>query len=266
MIGIDVEDPDDPRLSDFTDLKDPAARTRREVQGGFFVAESLLVIERLLSSPLRIRSLFLTPRNLERLLPQLEGRDVTVFVAGPHLMERVVGFDLHRGALASAERPVPLPVTDAVSGAPLVAVLEGLNDHENLGAIFRSAAGLGVGAMVLDPTCADPWYRRSVRVSMGTVLDLPIARAESMPDALALLRALGYRLVALTLSDRATPLSSVPPDPPTAVVLGAEGPGLKRDSIIACDVEATIPMRGGVDSLNVGHAAAVAFHHFGSAR
>ncbi len=265
MIEVRVEAADDPRLSDYTGLRDPARRSRMEAGGGFFVAEGLFVIERLLASDLTVRSVFVTPSRLERLRPDLEGRVHTVYVASRDVMEGVVGFDIHRGALASAERPAPVDLAAAVGDAAVVAALEGLNDHENIGSIFRSAAGLGVGAMLLDGTCADPWYRRSVRVSMGTVLDLPIAREPQLTPALERLKGIGFRLVALGLGSGAVPLVSVEPGPATVVVLGAEGPGLCAATLASVDVVAKIPMARSVDSLNVGHAAAIAFHHFASA-
>ncbi|MGF1667649.1 MAG: TrmH family RNA methyltransferase [Acidimicrobiia bacterium] len=265
MIEVRVEAGDDPQLSDYTGLRDPARRSRLEADGGFFVAEGLFVIERLLGSGLTVRSVLVTPSRLERLRAALGERPITVFVAERDVMEQVVGFDIHRGALASADRPAPVDLTAAIGGVRLVAALEGLNDHENIGSIFRSAAALGVGAVLLDGTCADPWYRRSVRVSMGTVLDLPICRQPVLAPALAGLKAAGFRLVGLGLGPESVPLVSVEPGPATVVVLGAEGPGLSARSLASVDVVAKIPMARSVDSLNVGHAAAIAFHHFNSA-
>jgi tRNA G18 (ribose-2'-O)-methylase SpoU len=265
VIEVRVETADDPELSDYTGLRDPARRSRRETEGGFFVAEGVFVIERLLSSNLTVRSLLVTPARLERLRPAIGERSLTVFVAERGVMERVVGFDIHRGALASASRPPPVDLEVAVAGVRVVAALEGLNDHENIGSIFRSAAALGVGAVLFDGTCADPWYRRSVRVSMGTVLDLPIAREPDLSPALSRLEALGFRTVALGLGPGAVPLLSVDPGPATVIVLGAEGPGLSERTLASVDVVAKIPMARSVDSLNVGHAAAIAFHHFASA-
>jgi tRNA G18 (ribose-2'-O)-methylase SpoU len=262
VIEIRVEGPDDPRLTDYVGLRDPARRSRLEPQGGFFIAEGVMVIERLLASDTEIRSVFATPKVLERLRPAIEGRDVTAFVGEPSVMRTVVGFDIHRGALASANRPPARSVGDVVEGAVLVAALEGLNDHENIGSLFRSAAGLGVDAVLLDQACADPWYRRSVRVSMGSVLDVPMARTASLPRALLDLRGSGFRVLAMTLSDDAVPLSSLAAGPPTVVAFGAEGSGLSAETRSAADVEVTIRMSRQIDSLNVGHAAAIAFHHF----
>lgn len=260
--AITVTEPHDERLDDYRGLRDPARRSRVEPEGGFFVAEGVTVIERLLRSDLRLRSVLLSESKLARLAPQLEQLDAPVYVAEPGVMEHIVGFDIHRGALASADRPQPPALDRAVAGQHLVCALEGINDHENLGAIMRSAAAFAAGAMVLDPTCADPWYRRSVRVSMGTVFDLSVVRATDWPNAIAAVRASGLRVVALTLGPNAIPLDEVEVGPPTMVLLGAEGPGLTCAATLAADVEATIPISDRVDSLNVGHAAAVAFARF----
>ncbi len=172
-------------------------------------------------------------------------------------MEEVVGFDLHRGVVASVMRPVPPDMGD-VAGHAAVAVLEGINDHQNLGAVLRAAVALGVGAVVLDPTCADPWYRRSVRVSMGAVAMLPIVRADSWPGVLDDLLDLGYTTVALSPRGDGVSVFDLEVDRP-AFMLGAEGPGLTGDALELAQVVARIPMTGDIDSLNVGQAAAVAF-------
>lgn len=253
----------DPRLDDYRGLRDPARRSRLEPKGGFFVAEGIFVIERLLASGLEVRSLLLTESKLGRLERSLREVDVPIYVVDRAQMKGVVGFDLHRGALAAANRPAE-PSWSTLGGLRLVCALEGLNDHENLGAIIRSALALGVDAMVLDSTCADPWYRRSVRVSMGTVFDIPIVRGRPWPGVLTELRGLGYRIAALTVGRDAAPIATIPPGTPTVVVLGAEGGGLTDAAVRCCDVEVTIPIAPEVDSLNVGHAGAIAFHHFGS--
>ena len=262
MIEIRVDDPADPRIDDYTGLRDPSRRVRVEAKGGFFVAEGVFVIERLLRSDLRIRSVLVTPDRLERLRRLLEPADVAVFVADREVMSTVVGFDIHRGAVAAANRPPPVGLDRAVDSR-LVLAVEGVNDHENLGAIIRSAAGLGVDMMVLDPTCADPWYRRSVRVSMGGVFDLPIVRVDSLTDATSRFREWGFRIVAMAADSHAIRLDDVERGLPTVVALGAEGPGLSRSMLETADLVVTIPMHRGLDSLNVGHAAAIAMHHFG---
>ena len=178
-------------------------------------------------------------------------------------MNDVAGFDLHRGAVAVAFRGRPAAPAAVVRRARRVAVLEGLNDHENLGAVARSAAALGVDALLLDPTCADPLYRRCVRVSMGEILHLGLARVDPWPDGLQVLRDAGFTIVALTPDPSADPVDTVAArigTEPVAVLLGAEGRGLSTGALAAADHRAHIPMRPGADSLNVGHAAAIVFH------
>jgi len=179
------------------------------------------------------------------------------------VLEGIVGFDLHRGALASVERRPPAPIDDLVGPGALIIVGEGLNDHENLGALYRNAVAFGASGIALDPTSADPFYRRSVRVSMGHVLDVPTARLGALPGGLAELRALGVEVVALTPRADAVALHDVPPrsDRPRAVLVGAEGPGLTAAAIEAADLAVRIPLAPGVDSLNVATAAAIALHH-----
>jgi tRNA G18 (ribose-2'-O)-methylase SpoU len=257
---------------------------------GFFIAEGIGVVRRLLGSGVAIRSVLATPSRMGLLTGEIERRRVSAYVVEPEVLRAVVGFDLHRGIVAAADRPAPATVEAVAAQATTLAVLEGRNDHENLGAVLRSAAALGVDGIVLDPTCADPLYRRSVRVSMGAAFLLPIARATSWPGELAVLARLGFRLVALTpdpdtgaiddlagddvagdrvAGDRLADDPSgdgrgvgTPRAGRVAVMLGAEGPGLSPAALAAADVAVRIPMHGDVDSLNVGHAAAIAFHHF----
>ena len=247
----------DPRLADYVELPDPAARRRIE-RDELFVVEGVTAITRLLSSGHRIRSVLVTPQALATDV-DLDGVDAPVYVASREVLASTVGFDLHRGAVAVAERR-PLPsVAEAVAGASRIAVLEGLNDPENLGAIARSARAFGIGALVLDPTCIDPYYRRTIRVSMGEVLFLPVARAATWPGDLATLGSLGFETWALTPDPAAEPIWSLDVPPRVAVVLGAEGPGLSRRARAAVARHVRIPIDPDVDSLNVGHAAAVAF-------
>ena len=261
-----VDDPADPRLADYVGL--PDAELRRSIEApsgssyGCFIAEGTTVIRRLLASTYRTRSVLVTPPKLRALQDALAGVDAPVYVASPEVLAAVAGFDLHRGAVAAADRAAPLAVADVLAGRRTVALLEGLNDHENLGALARSAIALGVEGLVLDATCADPLYRRSVRVSMGEILFLPYARATDWPRALASVRHAGFQLVALTPSAEATPIDLVEPAPRLAIVLGAEGPGLAATTLAAADVQVRIPIVAGIDSLNVGHAAAIAFHCF----
>lgn len=257
-----VHDPADPALVPFLHLRDPELRRSVEAEHGIFVIEGELAIRRARSSPYRVRRLLLTPARHERLAADLVGWDVEVLVGPPALLEAVTGFDAHRGALAVADRPAPSSLAEVVSGARCLVVLEGLTDHENLGAIARTAIALGADAMVLDPTCADPLYRRAVRVSMGELLHLPWTRVTHWPAAVGELQTLGFTVVAMTPSAGAERLSAVAATcgPRVAVLVGGEGPGLSEGALAAADRRARIPIRSGVDSLNVGHATAVALH------
>ncbi|MGH7535498.1 MAG: TrmH family RNA methyltransferase [Gemmatimonadales bacterium] len=262
---ISISDPADPRLDDYRRLSVPAERRRMEAPDsgrglpGFFVAEGLTVVGRLLASGRRVRSVVADPPRYERLADALGGREAPVYVVPNDVLCAAAGFDVHRGVLAAADRwSLPDP-SDLLHGARRVAVLEGINDHENLGALFRNAAGLGIDAVLLCPRCCDPLYRRSVRVSMGHVMTIPWARLDPWPHALAVLAAAGFTLVALTPQGRA--IDTVPgvAEGPVAVLLGAEGPGLSPAALAAADHRLAIPMHAGVDSLNVASAAAVAF-------
>ena len=258
-----ITDPDDPRVDDFRNLKagDRPAGTPRGT--GTVIVEGIAAIERLLLSPYRVRAVF----GVAGRVAELGLADsVTVYVADKWVLSEVIGFRLTRGAVASADRRPPAVLEELLAGpdpsAPRrLAMLEGLNDHENLGSIARSAAALGIDGLLLDPQCADPLYRRSVRVSMGHVLALPFAVLPGWPGDLERLHAAGYTTVALTPADDAVDLTDVDPvaHPRTAVLLGAEGPGLTSEAQQAATLRARIPMRPGVDSLGVAAAAAIAF-------
>jgi tRNA G18 (ribose-2'-O)-methylase SpoU len=202
------------------------------------------------------------PRRLAELDAELAGLAVPAYVTDPDTMATVVGFHLNRGVLAVAGRAAAPDLDELLRTARVVAVLEAVNDHENLGALFRNAAALGVDAVLLGPRCADPLYRRSVRVSMGHVLRVPFAELPGpWPAALDRLRAHGLRVAALTPGPGSEPLTStVVGSGRVALLLGAEGPGLSDEALAAADVRVRIPMAPGVDSLNVATAAAVAFH------
>jgi tRNA G18 (ribose-2'-O)-methylase SpoU len=191
--------------------------------------------------------------------------DAPVYAATPEVLERATGFHVHRGVLASFHR-LPLRTADEViATARRVAVLEDVNNHTNIGAVFRGAAALGIDAVLLSPTCADPLYRRSVRVSMGEVFAVPYARLEPWPDGLQRVREAGFTVLALTPAPGAVALQRLAPQQRAraALLLGAEGPGLSRHAMAASDVPVKIPMRRNVDSLNVAAAAAVAFWELG---
>ncbi|WP_431899694.1 TrmH family RNA methyltransferase [Nonomuraea sp. bgisy101] len=258
-----VSDAHDPRLSDFTGLRDVELRKSMEAEQGLFVAEGEKVIRRAIGAGYPVRAVLTTERWLESLADVLG--DVTVYVVSEEVMHGVAGFQVHRGALASMERlPVP-PVTEALERASRIVVLEDLVDHGNVGAIFRCAAALGVDAIVLSPRCADPLYRRSVKVSMGAVFAIPYARMDNWYDGLEQIRAAGFRTLALTPAQDATPMDTVEMSDRVALLLGSEGDGLSSRWLREADEQVCIPMsptamEAGVDSLNVVAAAAIACH------
>lgn len=273
MPVLRVTDPHDDRLADYTRLTDVALRAKHEPAKGLYIAESSTVIRRAVAAGHRPRSLLMAERWLPDLADVLADvgagpdGDVPVYVGEPDVLEAVTGFHLHRGALAAMHRP-PLPGVHELlaaarggAGARRVAVLEDVVDHTNVGAVFRSAAGLGVDAVLVSPRCADPLYRRSVRVSMGTVFQVPWTRLDAWPGGLDDLRTDGFVVAALALADDAVTLDALAVAPPDrlAMVLGTEGDGLSRAAVAAADVVVRIPMAGGVDSLNVAAASAVAF-------
>ena len=269
------------RLADYTRLTDVALRRRLETERGLYMAESTRVIARAVEAGHSPRSFLMAERHWEEMRPVIaaargcEGRDdggpVPVLLACEELLETITGFHLHRGALAAMNRPALVDVSRLLAsarggrGARRVAVLEDLVDHTNVGAAFRSAAALGVDAVLVTPRCADPLYRRSVRVSMGTVFQVPWTRAPRWP-ATDELHDAGCSVAALALSDDAVDLDDfaarpvcTAPDSKIALVLGTEGDGLRRRTLAAADYVVRIPMTGAVDSLNVAAAAAVAF-------
>lgn len=254
-----MESADDERIGDFRALTDLELRTRWEPPNGLFIAEGELVIRRALRAGYRLRSVLVDEKRVDQFadLPA----EAVVYAGSPAVLESITGFHVHRGVLASFHRR-PLPsLAELLARSHRLVVLEGLNTHTNLGALFRSAAALGIDGVVLSPTCADPLYRRAVRVSMGEVFAIPYAKADAWPDALKEVSAAGFRLLALTPGDDAVPLQelSAGDRERPALMLGAEGPGLTRAALAASDVRVAIPMRNGVDSLNVATAGAIAF-------
>lgn len=261
-----IDDPRDPRVDDYRDLTTADRRPDRPGGRGLVIAEGVVVVRRLVESPYPLRSLLGLPRRLTELDADVADLAVPAYATDADTMATVVGFHLNRGVLAVADRaPVP-DLEELLRTARVVAVLEGVNDHENLGALFRNAAALGVDAVLLGPRCADPLYRRSVRVSMGHVLRVPFAELPGRwPASLNLLRGAGLRVAALTPGDDSIPLVSRGwAGERIALLLGAEGPGLSDEALAASDIRVRIPMAPGVDSLNVATAAAVAFHVIGS--
>ncbi len=258
--GYEVTDPADPRVADYIGLTDVALRSRAEVEHGVFLAEGELVVRRALAAGLRPRSVLLA-EDRARLQPELldvAGSDVPTYVAAHAVLEALTGFHVHRGVLASFHRPAPLDPGAVLAAAERVLVLDDVNNHTNVGAVLRCAAGLGMDAVLLTPRSADPLYRRAVRVSMGQVFALPWARLpELLQGGLDLLRDSGFRVLALAV-DGAVALPDVAVDGRVALLLGAEGGGLPREVQAAVDARVRIPMAAGVDSLNVAMAAAVA--------
>lgn len=255
-----ITDADDPRLADYRALTDVELRTRWEPPHGLFIAEGEQVLRRALRAGYRPRSFLLDVKRTEQ-LADLTDMDAPTFAATQDMLERVTGFHVHRGVLASFHRK-PLPsVAEVLDAAHRLVLLENLNSHTNLGAVFRGAAALGMDGVLLSPSCADPLYRRSVRVSMGQVFAVPYAFLDKWPEGLELVRAAGFTLLALTPSADAVPIQRLEPAQRArpALLLGAEGPGLSQAALAASDVRVVIPMRRGVDSLNVAAAAAVAF-------
>ena len=265
-----IDSAGDPRLADYTRLTDVSLRTHLEAEHGLFIAEGSKVISRAIAAGYPVRSVLLDNRRLAD-LPALGLHElgVPVYVVPDEVAEGITGYRVHRGALASLGRK-PLPAVPAVIGsARRIVVLEDLVDHGNVGAIFRCAAALGVDAVVLSPRCADPLYRRSVKVSMGAVFAIPYARMTDWYDGLSSLRKAGFQVLALTPDESATPISSALPDASAgdrvALLLGTEGDGLSSRWLREADEAVCIPMnpaaRGaGVDSLNVVAAAAIACH------
>ncbi len=251
-----VTSADDPRVSDYRALTDVALRRKIEPEHGLFIAEGEKVVRRALAAGYEMRSLLCAESRAADLsdLPGLH------LVADYDVLHAVTGFHVHRGVLAAMARR-PLPTVDEVQrAARRLMVLEELSSTTNLGAVFRSAAALGIDGIILAPTCGDPLYRRAVRVSMGQVFAIPYARCDSWPEALAQLRPEGWRVLALTPDPRAFDIDmlQVEPGERLALLIGAEGSGLSPEALEAASEWVRIPMSAGVDSLNVAAAAAVA--------
>ena len=256
---IEISDPADPRLADYRDLRDVELRKHLEAEHGLFLAEGEKVVRRAVEAGFVPRSLLMAPRWIDGLADVLATTDAPCYVLSEAMAEEVTGFHVHRGALASLERrPLP-PVADVLAGARSVLVLEDIVDHTNVGAILRSGAALGFDAVLLSPRCADPLYRRAIKVAMGAVFTLPWTRLPDWYDALPDLTTAGFTTVALTLAPDSTPIEeAVAGVDRLALVLGSEGHGLSPRWEQSADRRAIIPMREGIDSLNVAAATAVA--------
>lgn len=259
---VRIEDPADDRLADYAVLTDAQLRKRYEHQHGVLIAEGPNPVRELVASPYPVRSLLLTEERVEAMRDVAEQVAAPVYVVTRELLYELVRFRLHQGVIACGGRLPPASLDAILAGRSRVAVLEGLNDHENLGALFRSARGLGVEAVVLGPGCADPLYRRCVRVSMGHVLHLPHARVDGIEEVFDAAERRRMRTIALTPAPDALDLRDIeiPDDAPVAILLGAEGPGLSEAALARATHRARIAMHAGVDSLNVATAAAIAFH------
>ena len=265
----DLHGPDDARAAGYANLVEPARRRDADRQPEVFVVEGVRAIRQLLDDGWPLESLMLSTARCEGrpdLVRDALAAGVPVYRAGQELFDRISGYHAHRGALALARRRSPRSVRSVAEGTRLLLVVEGVNDHENLGSLFRNAAAFGAGGVILDPSTADPLYRRSVRVSIGHVLRVPFARAGAWPGALAELRSRGFRVAALTPGgDVALPdLPDLPAAGRWAVMVGAEGSGLSPGALAEADVAVRIPMAAGVDSLNVATAAAVALYQVAS--
>jgi tRNA G18 (ribose-2'-O)-methylase SpoU len=261
---IPVDDAADVRLSDYVSLRDVQLRRHLEVERGLYIAEGEKVVRRAAAAGHPVRSFLMAARWLENLRPELDAApDAPCYVVDEEVAERVTGFHVHRGALAAFQRPALLTVEEVIAGARRIVVLEEIVDHANVGAVFRSAAALGVEAALLSPRCADPLYRRSIKVAMGAVFSLPWTRLPEWYDALPALSAAGFTTVALTPAGDATSIADLADrvaGRPLCLVVGGEGHGLSFRWLTTADMRVAIPMANGIDSLNVAAAAAIAFY------
>lgn len=287
MPPIEIDNPSDPRLSDYLSVRERqlheafAEHAPGRAGGdpfapfGKFMAEGEVVFERLVGSPFPILSVLCTRTRVSTIAPLLArlAASVPVYVVPPNVLDSVIGFHLHRGLMAIAARTRPHAAADLLTSlhAPgvsrTVVVLEDLTNHDNIGATFRNAAALGAEAILLSPSCADPLYRKAIRVSVGHALRLPFARLGPMPDSLSTLTTHGYQTLALTPNQPAIDLRQFTPQPSPdgalrlALIAGSEGPGLTPQTTAAAHTRLCIPMSREVDSLNVSVATAVALEH-----
>ena len=275
---IRLDSLDDPRLEAYTQLTDVQLRNRLEPDKGIFIAESQKVIERALAGGMVPLSFLMEEKWLEPMQPCIKQAlscdlEFPVFVAPKKELEQLTGYEVVRGALGCFRRPIMQPVEDVVQNAHRIAILENITNHTNVGALFRSAAALGIDAILVTPGCYDPLYRRAVRVSMGTVFQIPWTRIGNEPEGnagkaglwaeegIALLHELGFKTVAFALRDDSIDLDDpkLRNCPKLALVFGTEGDGLAAPTMLCCDYTVKIPMAHQVDSLNVAAASAVAF-------
>lgn len=260
MPVIPITDLADPHLTDFAHQTDVALKKATGAEHGLYIAESLLVLERAIRAGHEPRSVLALGSSVDEAVAATRGFDIPVFSGPPELLEQLTGYLLHRGLIASMKRPALPDPARLLADAKRVVVLENVADPTNVGAIFRSVAGIGADAVLVTPRCSDPFYRRAIRVSMGTVLQVPWTRVGSWPSTRELLAASGFHIAALALADGAVSLRQFAAAAPerVALVLGAEGDGLTAEALAAADTIVQIPMRHGIDSLNVAATAAVA--------
>lgn len=259
---VPIDDSSSVDLSDYVSLTDVALRRKLEPAGGLYIAESHKVISRALDAGHQPRSVLTNQKYLPGVQELVANFDVPIYLASDDVVEGITGFEVHRGALAALHRPTLPSLESVLLDSHLIVILENLVDHTNVGAIFRAVAGLGADAVLVTPECADPFYRRSIRVSMGTVLQVPWTRLESWPGDVDVIRRAGFHVTALALRDDAVSLREFATNRPTktALILGAEGDGISARTLAAVDSVVRIPMLHGVDSLNVASAAAVALY------
>jgi tRNA G18 (ribose-2'-O)-methylase SpoU len=261
---IAVDDPADERLADYRALRDPERRMREGADGGFLIVEGMSSIKTLLHSGRTIRSLLFTSVEHARIGAALAGVAAPVYVTTRPVLHALTGFDVHRGALASAQRWTLPEASGLLADARRIVLCEAITDNTNLGTVFRSAAAFGYDAVLLDDPTVDPLARRSVRVSAGHTLTVPFARLAAITAAIASARAAGFQVAALTPSPDAVDLRALVPGDRLALLLGTEGAGLSRAAIDAADVRVRIPLAAGVDSLNVAAAASIAMWALGA--
>lgn len=269
---IEITDFHAPELDPYARLTQNQLRNRLEPEKGIFIAESPKVIDRALDAGYKPVSLLMERKQITGPAAGILSRcgDAPVYTADREMLAELTGFELTRGVLCAFRRPVPRPVEELCKNARRVAVLEGIVDSTNVGAIFRSAAALNMDAVLINPSCCDPLCRRAVRVSMGTVFQVPWGQLGETPadwpeKGMDILHSLGFKTAAMALSDRSVSIDDeqLAKEPKLAIVLGTEGDGLAADTIASCDYTVKIPMSHGVDSLNVAAASAVAFWQLG---
>ena len=269
---IEIMDFHAPELDPYARLTQNQLRNRLEPEKGIFIAESPKVIDRALDAGYKPVSLLMERKQITGPAAGILSRcgDAPVYTADREMLAELTGFELTRGVLCAFRRPAPRPVEELCRDARRVAVLEGIVDSTNVGAIFRSAAALNMDAVLINPSCCDPLCRRAVRVSMGTVFQVPWGQLGETPadwpeKGMDILHSLGFKTAAMALSDRSVSIDDeqLAKEPKLAIVLGTEGDGLAADTIASCDYTVKIPMSHGVDSLNVAAASAVAFWQLG---